>query len=63
MFVSTYYAVANANQPTCTISKTSHILDIQILINRVNMIESKLLQYCAYVNVITIYNTLFYLYI
>jgi len=40
-FVSTYYVVA-INQSTDTFGKTSHILVIQTLINRVNMTESKL---------------------
>ena len=61
MCVSTYYTVANTNQSTRTFGKTSHILVIQTLINRVNMIESNLFQYCVYVNVITIYYTYFYI--
>ena len=60
MCVSTYYTVANTNQSTRTFGKTSLILIIQTLINRVYMIESKLFQYCVYVNVITIYNTIFF---
>ena len=54
MFVSTYYAVANVNQSTRTFGKTSDILVIQTLINRVNMIKSKLFQQCVYVNVLFI---------
>jgi len=63
MFVSTYYVVANVNQSTRTVDKTSHILVTQTLVNITNMIERKLFKHCAYLNVITIYNTFFYLYI
>ena len=49
MFISTYYAVANAKQSARTFGKTSHILVIQTLINIVDMIKSKFFQYCAYV--------------
>jgi len=41
MFISTYYAVANAKQSARTFGKTSHILVIQTLINIVDMIKSK----------------------